>query len=76
MVGGAAVKYPGATYKRIYGYPLRWAVLSEIAWRIEHIGPFWLRYEGRPLAPIARWGYRQRRACERRGYAAGHGIAP
>jgi hypothetical protein len=51
-------------YHRTYGYPWRWAILAEICWRIEHLP---LRYEGQPLAKIARAGYRWRRAMERRG---------
>lgn len=50
----------GATYRYRYGYPWRWAILAEIAWRIEHM----------PLGPIARWGYVKRHQFERRGIAA------
>lgn len=51
----------GRTYRYRYGYPWRWAFLAEVAWRIEHLP--W-RYDG-----FARWGYRRRKACERRGAA-------
>lgn len=55
------------TYQRRYGYPFGWALLAEVAWRIEHLP---LSYEGEPLAPLARRGYRWRKWAERRGYAA------
>jgi hypothetical protein len=58
----------GRTYHRKYGYPWRWAIPAEIAWRIEHL-PRWVSYEGRPLAPLARRGYVWRKSCERRGHA-------
>jgi hypothetical protein len=27
----------GRTYHRRYGYPWRWAILAELAWRFEHL---------------------------------------
>lgn len=57
----------GATYHYRYGYPWRWAILTEIAWRIEHLP--W-GFEGEPLAPLARWGYVKRHQFQRRGIAA------
>lgn len=54
----------GRTYHRRYGYPWRIAVPAEVAWRIEHL-PF--NYEGQVFAPLARWGYRQRKRLERAG---------
>jgi hypothetical protein len=55
---------PGRTYHRRYGYPWRWAILAEAAWRIEHLP--W-RLDGQPFALLARWGYRHRKQWERRG---------
>jgi hypothetical protein len=57
----------GRTYRRRYGYPWRWALPAEIAWRIEHLP---LNYDGQILAPLARWGYRRRKSWERRGSQA------
>lgn len=49
------MRYPGRHYRRRYGYPLRWAVLAELAWRVEH-------------APIGSGtGYRWRKRFERKG---------
>jgi hypothetical protein len=48
----------GRTYHRRYGYPWRWAVLAEIAWRFEHS----------PFFPLR--AYRWRKAAERRGIEA------
>jgi hypothetical protein len=48
-------------YRR-YGYPWRWAIPAEFFWRVEHTpGSTRLR----------RFGYRLRKRCEHRGYAAG-----
>lgn len=47
---------PGHTYHDVYGYPWRWALLAEVAWRMEH----WRR-----LSPP--WSYGWRKAAERRG---------
>lgn len=49
----------GATYHYRYGYPWRWAIPAEIAWRIEHLPHV--------FAPLARWAYVKRHQCERRG---------
>lgn len=54
---------------RSYGYPWRWAILAELFWRIEHV-PFRCARNGiddGPLSRIGSWGYRLRKACERRG---------
>jgi hypothetical protein len=45
------------TYRTTYGYPWRWAIAAELAWRLEHT----------PTGPLARAGYRWRKAAERRG---------
>ncbi|MBA3584924.1 MAG: hypothetical protein H0W36_10440 [Gemmatimonadetes bacterium] len=45
-----------------YGYPLGVAIVAEFWWRVEHVS----RREGR----LALYGYRQRKAWERRGYEA------
>jgi hypothetical protein len=45
----------GRTYHRRYGYPWRWAIPAELAWRLEHS----------PLIPLR--AYRWRKALERRG---------
>lgn len=50
-------------YRTRYGYPWKWALAAEVAWRIEHLP---LSDEGKVLAPIARWGYRMRKSFERR----------
>jgi hypothetical protein len=42
-------------YQSRYGYPFRWALLAEIAWRLEHWFPRVPRF------------YRWRKAAERRG---------
>jgi hypothetical protein len=47
----------GRTYHRRYGYPWHWAILAELAWRLEHVGP------------VKRQAYGWRKAAERRGYA-------
>jgi hypothetical protein len=52
------------TYRARYGYRWHWAILAELAWRLEHLP---LRYEGQILAPLARAGYRWRKGAERRG---------
>lgn len=57
----------GRTYRYRHGYPWRWAITAELAWRLEHIGPHWARFDCRPLAPLARAGYRWRKAAERKG---------
>lgn len=62
--------WPGRHYRRRYGYPIRWAILAELAWRLEHIGPWWARYDGRPLAPLSRRGYRWCKHFERRAAGA------
>jgi hypothetical protein len=49
--------WPGRHYHRRYGYPVRWAILAELAWRLEH----W------PLGTIAGRAYGWRKAMERRG---------
>jgi hypothetical protein len=54
----------GRTYRYRYGYPWRWALLAEVAWRLEHLP--W-SYDGQPLAPLSRRAYRWRKAAERRG---------
>lgn len=51
-------------YHSHYGYPWRWAITAEFFWRLEHLP---LSYEGQLFAPVARWGYRMRKTCERRG---------
>lgn len=56
----------GRAYHRRYGYPWRWAILAEIAWRIEHV-PFGWRREHGPLAWLARRGYTWRKTFERHG---------
>lgn len=61
------MKWPGRHYHRVYGYPPRWAFMAELAWRLEHCGPFWARYDGRPLATFSRKGYQWRKAAERKG---------
>jgi hypothetical protein len=55
----------GRTYRSRYGYPWRWAVLAEIAWRLEHAP---LRRDGQPFARLARRAYRWRKSAERRGH--------
>lgn len=57
----------GRTYRYRYGYPWRWAVVAEIAWRFEHLP--W-RQDGQLLAPLARRAYALRHAAERRGAAS------
>lgn len=52
------------TYQTRYGYPWRWAILAEIAWRIEHLP---LSYDGQVFAPLARAAYGWRKDAERRG---------
>lgn len=47
----------GRTYRYRYGYPWRWAILAEVAWRIEH-------------GPLVRRAYGWRKAAERAGHAA------
>lgn len=47
------MKWPGRHYHRVYGYPIRWAILAELAWRLEH---WW------PTGP----GYRWRKSLERK----------
>jgi hypothetical protein len=46
------MRYPGRHYRRVYGYPLRWAVLAELSWRLEQAGST---------------GYRWRKHFERKG---------
>lgn len=60
----------GCHYHRVYGYPWRWAIPAEVMWRIEHMGPQWLRMDGRPLGPISRFGYRWNKRFERKGVEA------
>jgi hypothetical protein len=58
------VRYPGRHYRRVYGYPLKWAVLAELGWRLEHAP---LSDEGQPLERLAANAYGWRKAAERRG---------
>jgi hypothetical protein len=53
-------------YHSRYGYPRRIAYIAEVWWRVEHLPP-WIAFDGRPLAPLARHAYRQRKAWERKG---------
>jgi len=53
-------------YRTKYGYPWRWAFVAELFWRVEHLP---LSFEGQVFAPLARWGYRMRKAAEHRGSA-------
>lgn len=57
-----------STYHFRYGYPWRWAILAEFAWRIEHLP---LRDEGQMFASFARAGYRWRKSAERHGAQEG-----
>lgn len=61
----------GRTYHRRYGYPWRYAIPAEIAWRIEHLPgrSEWQPFSP-PISPIALWGYRKRHEYERKGYVA------
>jgi hypothetical protein len=53
------------TYRTRYGYPLKWALVAEFFWRVEH-----LPWPG----CLHRWGYRMRKASEHRGGSGqGHG---
>jgi hypothetical protein len=54
----------GRKYRYVYGYPWRYAILAELAWRIEHVP--W-RDEGQPFAKLAGWGYMRRKGFEQRG---------
>jgi len=54
------IPWPGRHYRCVYGYPIRWAILAELAWRLEHCG----------AARIERWAYPRRKACERRACAS------
>lgn len=64
-------------YHDFYGYPYRWAIPGELAWRLEHLPLFdWTpeREEAngigwRICSSLRSWGYRNRKACEHRGYA-------
>ena len=47
----------GRTYHDRYGYSWRHAITAEFWWRVEHHGPF------------KSYGYRKRKAAERRGAA-------
>lgn len=47
----------GRHYHRVYGYRWFWAILAELAWRVEHT----------PAGPVARAAYGWRKAAERRG---------
>lgn len=58
------MRYPGRHYRRFYGYPLAWAILAELAWRLEHAP---IRNDGQLLAPLARCAYRWRKTFERHG---------
>lgn len=55
-------------YRYRYGYSWRWAILAELAWRIEHL-PDYGREDRQSRLRL--WGYRWRKHCERRGAAAG-----
>jgi hypothetical protein len=52
--------WPGRHYHRVYGYPVRWAVLAELAWRLEHCG----------VARMEHRGYAWRKRFERRASRA------
>lgn len=54
--------WPGRHYHRRYGYAVGWAILAELAWRLEHL-PF--SHDGQPFARLARRGYRWRKTFER-----------
>jgi hypothetical protein len=41
----------GQTYRYRYGYPWRWAILAEVAWRLEHLG--WARGGLGAVLPLA-----------------------
>jgi len=59
------VKWPGRHYRRRYGYPIRWAVLAELAWRIEHFPAMpWAREDRQSRLRMN--GYRWRKHFERR----------
>lgn len=53
-------------YQWRYGYRFHDALRAEFWWRVEHLP---LSYEGQVVAPLARRGYRRRKAAERRAVA-------
>lgn len=56
-------------YRTRYGYPWRWAILAELAWRLEHL-PRWGEDDAGEHAWLGRIGnraYRWRKGAERRG---------
>lgn len=59
----------GRTYRYRYGYPWHWAILAELAWRIEHLGVY-RGGDGGVLGAIRRWGYAKRHHFERKGAGA------
>ncbi len=69
-------------YHDHYGYPYRWAILAELAWRLEHL-PLLPWTEEREENPgrlyrvadgIRGWAYPARKRCEHRGVAARKGA--
>jgi hypothetical protein len=62
----------GRQYHRVYGYPWRWAILAELAWRVEHMMHDRLSRDDAGMR-LPRWigrqGYAYRKRFERRGAA-------
>jgi hypothetical protein len=57
---------PLPDYHTRYGYPLGVAIVAEFWWRVEHLGVY-RGGDGGLFGAIQRFGYRQRKAWERRG---------
>lgn len=57
-------------YRTRYGYPWRHALAAEFWWRVEHLGCY-RGGDGGLCGVVRRFGYRQRKAAERRATGGG-----
>jgi len=56
---------PRLAYETRYGFRFTDAVRAEFWWRVEHLG-YYRGGDGGLFGAIQRWGYRNRKAAERR----------
>lgn len=60
---------PKLAYEARYGYRFRDAIRAEFWWRVEHVG-YYRGGNGGLCGIVRRWGYRKRKAAERRACRA------